>query len=54
MLLKEYCSVALSRSNTSLRNVITWKETYLKQQYEVLLHVYKIDEVKLTVKLSLN
>jgi hypothetical protein len=26
----------------------------LKQHYEVLLHVYKTDEVKLIVKLSLN
>jgi hypothetical protein len=54
MLLKEYCNVALSLSNTLLRNVITWKETCLKQHYEVLLHVYYINAVKLTVKLILN
>jgi len=54
MLLKEYCSVALSLSNTLLRDVITWKETCLKQHYEVFLHVHRNEEVKLTVKLSLN
>jgi hypothetical protein len=54
MLLKECCSVALSLSNTLLRNVITWKETCLKQHFEVFQHVPKIDKLKLIVKLSLN
>jgi len=54
MLLQEYCSVVPSLSNTLLRNLITWKGIYLKQHYEVLQHVHKIDELKLMVKLGLN